>query len=146
MPFSSKGAGGLYTFRSERIRRRQKLRAGIRDLAKAQRKYGRVNLNEDEVFPFVHMEIGSILAVEILVFLKSHQNRCWTVEETSRLDCGAVQCPLHKQQTAFAGQALSTNSLRRICLCALFITAFGDRQRDCSIVRRRTIKAGESYS
>jgi hypothetical protein len=38
-------------------------------------------LNEDEVLAFVHTEIGSVWAVELLIFLKAHRERTWALEE-----------------------------------------------------------------
>jgi hypothetical protein len=38
-------------------------------------------LNEDEVLAFVHTEIGSVGAVELLIFLKTHFDQEWGVEE-----------------------------------------------------------------
>ena len=38
-------------------------------------------LNEDEVLAFVHTEIGSVGAVELLIFLKTHLDQDWGIEE-----------------------------------------------------------------
>jgi hypothetical protein len=38
-------------------------------------------LNEEEVLAFVHTEIGSIGAVELLIFFKTHPNQGWGIED-----------------------------------------------------------------
>jgi hypothetical protein len=38
-------------------------------------------LNEDEVLAFVHTEIGSVWAVELLIFLKTHSHEGWSSED-----------------------------------------------------------------
>lgn len=38
-------------------------------------------MNEDEILAFVHTEIGSVWAVELLIFLKTEPDRGWRVED-----------------------------------------------------------------
>lgn len=38
-------------------------------------------MNEEEVLTFVHTELGSVWAVELLIFLRSHPERGWSVED-----------------------------------------------------------------
>jgi hypothetical protein len=38
-------------------------------------------LSEEEVLAFVHTEIGSVWAVELLIFLKAHPDRPWSSQD-----------------------------------------------------------------
>ena len=40
-----------------------------------------ISVNEEEVLAFVHTEIGSIGAVELLIFFKTHPNQGWCIED-----------------------------------------------------------------
>lgn len=38
-------------------------------------------MNEDEVLAYVHTDIGSVWAVELLIFLKGRPGRAWRIED-----------------------------------------------------------------
>lgn len=38
-------------------------------------------MNEDEVLAFVHTDIGSVWAVELLIFLMGHPERAWEIKD-----------------------------------------------------------------
>lgn len=60
-------------------------------------------MNEDEVLAFVHTDIGSVWAVELLIFLKGHSDRAWEINDlvlTLRSSSMAVAQAIARLRTA----------------------------------------------
>jgi hypothetical protein len=38
-------------------------------------------VNDDEVLAFVHTDVGSVWAIELLIFLKGHSERAWEIKD-----------------------------------------------------------------